>query len=329
MTGRFADLAGPDRVHRRIHTDPEVFAAEMEHIFGRAWLYVGHESQLAAPGDFVEGFMGSRSVIAARHTDGSLRVFLNRCSHRGMKVCSARRGAKLRFVCPFHGWTFATDGALVDIPARKGNSGRHRPGDPALALAPAARVAVHRGFVFATGAADGPDLAAYLGPQAAMLDALADASPVGTATLEGAMFRDRRPGNWKRHAERSGDLARLAGAAPRDDGHLIWPNLVVVQEAARIHVLQPVSVDCTIVHSACLRLGGMPDEAHRQAERALGAQMSREPALVPANPGAPDPGREAGAADWIDLPAAAARDGAAAASARMQYAAWRAYMAQT
>ena len=92
MSERFATLAPEGRVHRRVYTDPDIFAAEMERIYGHAWLYVAHESQLAETGAFVTAHLGDRPVIVARHTDGEIYVFANRCTHRGMKVCSARRG---------------------------------------------------------------------------------------------------------------------------------------------------------------------------------------------------------------------------------------------
>ena len=50
---RIADLVEPGRVHRRLYTDPQIFDLEMERLFGRAWLFVGHTSQVREPGDFI------------------------------------------------------------------------------------------------------------------------------------------------------------------------------------------------------------------------------------------------------------------------------------
>ena len=47
-----ANLVEPGRVHRRVYTDPDLFELEMERIFGRAWLFVGHTSQVPNPGDY-------------------------------------------------------------------------------------------------------------------------------------------------------------------------------------------------------------------------------------------------------------------------------------
>ena len=51
-------LVQPGRVHRRVYTDSDVFALEIDRIFGRAWLFVGHESQVPSPGDFITTELG-------------------------------------------------------------------------------------------------------------------------------------------------------------------------------------------------------------------------------------------------------------------------------
>ena len=84
-------LIEPGRVHRRVYADPDLFELEMERIFGRAWLFVGHASQVPNPGDYITTELGRAPVIMARHRDGSVQVLLNRCSHRGAKVVNERR----------------------------------------------------------------------------------------------------------------------------------------------------------------------------------------------------------------------------------------------
>ncbi len=63
-------------VSPRVFSDPEIHQAEQERIFTRCWLYVGHESELPNPGDFVASFMGEEPVIVCRGADGQIRVFL-------------------------------------------------------------------------------------------------------------------------------------------------------------------------------------------------------------------------------------------------------------
>jgi len=81
-----ARLVEAGRVHRRVYSDPEIFDVEMERIFGRAWLFVGHTSQVPTPGAFITTELGRQPVIMTRHSDGSVHVLLNRCTHRGPKV---------------------------------------------------------------------------------------------------------------------------------------------------------------------------------------------------------------------------------------------------
>jgi len=102
-------------VNRRIFWDDAIYQLELERLFARAWLFVAHESQIARPGDFLTTYMGQDNVIVARHTDGSVRVFLNSCPHRGNRICFADRGHARRFTCNYHGWAFGSDGALLGM----------------------------------------------------------------------------------------------------------------------------------------------------------------------------------------------------------------------
>lgn len=365
MTEKYSELALDSRVHRRVYTDSEVFDAEMERVYGRAWLYVAHESQLSEPGEFVTAHIGARPVIVARHTDGEIYAFANRCTHRGMKVCSARRGAKKRFVCPYHGWAFATDGALIGIPHGKGYNGKIDPKDPALSLDRVARIESYRGFVFASGAKSGPSLADYLGPMTRAIDNMIDRAPGGEIEVAGGGFRQKYAGNWKLHMENANDLMHAsivhassvdAAQSVADDlandaedhalqmfkgnglplsamdeveihgfpgghsymggfykegpitqttdddpvvsayreamidaygenraedimgwdtfNHLIYPNLILNPKHQQMRLLQPVSVDCTIVHSACFKLNGAPEEMYQRSVRFLSALNS-------------------------------------------------------
>src|SRR6185295_9956498 len=79
-------LIRDDRIHRDVFIDPDIFALEMERVFGRLWIFVGYESQVAKPGDFFSTRIGTQSVVMVRHTDGTIRVLYNRCAHRGTRV---------------------------------------------------------------------------------------------------------------------------------------------------------------------------------------------------------------------------------------------------
>ena len=80
------------RVHRSVYLDPEIFDLEMERVFTRAWVYVGHESQVKKPGDYFCTWIGRQPVILSRHTDGQIYVLFNRCAHRGARVLNEEKG---------------------------------------------------------------------------------------------------------------------------------------------------------------------------------------------------------------------------------------------
>src|SRR4249919_3763520 len=73
----FDDLVQEDRVHRLIYTDPAIFAAEMTNIFGAVWVYLGHESQIAKPDDYITTRLGLRPIILLRDSQGKIRALFN------------------------------------------------------------------------------------------------------------------------------------------------------------------------------------------------------------------------------------------------------------
>ena len=103
-------------ISREIFVSEEIYQQEQEQVFNRSWLFVGHESQVPKPGDYFVSGMGEESVILCRDRESKLHVFLNSCRHRGMKVCRYDEGNTPIFTCPYHGWSYATDGKLVGVP---------------------------------------------------------------------------------------------------------------------------------------------------------------------------------------------------------------------
>jgi phenylpropionate dioxygenase-like ring-hydroxylating dioxygenase large terminal subunit len=107
---------GEGLVHRKIFWDEEIYRLELERIFTRCWLYLGHESQLKAPGDYFTTYMGEDPVIVWRDKHGKVRAYLNTCQHRGMKVCRVDSGNATSLSCSFHGWTYNSEGELIGVP---------------------------------------------------------------------------------------------------------------------------------------------------------------------------------------------------------------------
>jgi phenylpropionate dioxygenase-like ring-hydroxylating dioxygenase large terminal subunit len=201
-----ASLIHADRVHRRVYTDPEIFELEMARIFGRAWIYVGHESQIRQPGDFFLSQLGRLPVIVTRHADGAINVLVNRCAHRGARVCNVQSGRTRGFVCPYHAWTFRTAGTLASVPLQGGYGAGFDLADPARGLTHVARVDSYRGFIFASQAPNGPALLDYLGEITEAIDNMVDRSPTGELELAPAHFKQEFAANWKLHMENAVDL---------------------------------------------------------------------------------------------------------------------------
>lgn len=195
-------LVEAGRVHRRVYTDPEIFAREQRRIFSRAWIYVAHESQLQGPGSFVTATVAGQSILVVRQDDGGLLAVHNRCAHRGATITTRHSGTVRSFSCPYHGWAYGLDGALIGLPMPNDYAGtKIAPGCAEFGLRPLPRVASYRGFVFASLAADGPDLAVFLGAAAANLDTMIDRAPAGEIELAGGTFRMIQRNNWKIYLE--------------------------------------------------------------------------------------------------------------------------------
>ena len=198
-------LVTPERVHRRLYLDPAIFELELERIFGRAWLYVGHASQIPNPGDFFCTFLGREPVVMVRHEDGQVHVLFNRCGHRGAKVVNEACGSAKRFRCLYHGWSFNTDGSLASAPLRDGFPADFNLADPARGMVRLPGVDTYRGFVFARMTAEGPALLDWLGDARFGIDEVADRSPLGEVEVTGGVHRYYFRGNWKLQAENLAD----------------------------------------------------------------------------------------------------------------------------
>jgi phenylpropionate dioxygenase-like ring-hydroxylating dioxygenase large terminal subunit len=196
-----AALVQPDagRINRRIFGDAQIHEFELERIFARCWLLVGHESQIARAGDFVTTYMGEDPVILARDQNGLMGVFLNNCAHKGRTVCQLDRGNTKVFTCPYHGWTFRTNGELAGVPytqeAYYGEINK-----ASLALKRVAQVDSYRGLIFATWDPSAPSLTDYLGDMAWYLDIALNRSEAGTELI-GPPQKFHVHANWKAGAE--------------------------------------------------------------------------------------------------------------------------------
>lgn len=152
-------------VSARVVTDPAIYKLELEQLWKKSWLLLGHDSEIANPGDYMTRYMGEDMVVVNRDRDGNINVLLNSCPHRGMPVCRADMGRANTFICPYHGWTFAHDGELKVMPV-----GNQKMEGDLLTKAELglkrARVDTHCGLIFATFDANAPSLLEWLGDAA-------------------------------------------------------------------------------------------------------------------------------------------------------------------
>lgn len=98
------------------YTDPEFYALEREQLFGRSWLYAGHDTELPNAGSYKLCDIAGAPVLLVRGDDGGVRAFRNACRHRGAPVVRGERGEARLLVCQFHSWTYDLSGALVRVP---------------------------------------------------------------------------------------------------------------------------------------------------------------------------------------------------------------------
>lgn len=186
-------------VNSRLYQDEAIFRDEMERIFHRGWVYVGHASEVPQPGDYRVRLIGLQPVILVRGHDGRVRVLLNRCTHRGNTLCQRERGNSKFFRCAYHGWVFDNTGALREATHPSGWGDRPPGEDHHLLEAP--RLGEHRGFIFASLARDGVSFEDYLGNAAAYLSRYCDLAPDGEIVLSAGRHGVSVDANWKMQLE--------------------------------------------------------------------------------------------------------------------------------
>lgn len=221
-----ASLVRADAVHRSLYLDPALFALEQERLFRRAWLFVGHESQIPVAGDFITTHLAGAPVIMLRRENGDMSVLHNRCAHKGTPVLTSPAGRIARVLrCPYHGWTYHSDGTLSGMPLKEGYQGTaFAESDAARGLKPWGEVARHRGFVFVRAESDGRSFAQCQGELLEALDLLADRSPEGRLVVAGGVVRTEIRANWKIYLENINDSVHpvTAHASANLSARAVW-----------------------------------------------------------------------------------------------------------
>lgn len=203
-------------VNREVFVSAEVLEREQRRVFDRAWVYVGHASEVKNPGDFHTRPVSGRPVIFCRARDGQVKALLNSCRHRGALVCRERSGNARQFFCMYHGWTYNPDGSLKQVPGEEAyGSSFDR---TQMGLLPVPRLESYRDFYFANFDKDAVDLDTYLGNAKAYIDLVVDQSPSGRMEIISGTQEYDIKGNWKLMVENSVDDYHLIAT------HSTWLN---------------------------------------------------------------------------------------------------------
>ncbi len=154
---------GDKALPQRYFISSDVFCAEQEHIFSAQWLCVGHENQIAKPGEYFLQEVAGESLIILRDRSEQMRAFYNVCRHRGTRMCEERSGRfRETLQCPYHAWTYSLDGRLVGAPHME-EVERFDKADYSLN---AVRLGIWEGFIFVNLATEPIPLEKYFAPLA-------------------------------------------------------------------------------------------------------------------------------------------------------------------
>jgi phenylpropionate dioxygenase-like ring-hydroxylating dioxygenase large terminal subunit len=184
--------------------DETAYKRELDRIFTRAWIFVGHETEIPSRGDYVHRSIGRDAFVLVRGEDGEIRLLFDSCRHRGAMVCRASKGNASHFRCSYHGWTYKNTGEWVGAPVYRAaygeNFDRRQWG-----LLNAPHVESLHGFVFASLDPEAPSLTEYLGDMKWYFDMMYGQAVQGWEVL-GEPQRWVMDANWKTGADNfSGD----------------------------------------------------------------------------------------------------------------------------
>jgi p-cumate 2,3-dioxygenase subunit alpha len=204
------------QVNRKALVDNNILDLEMEKIFDKCWIYVGHESEVKSKGDFKTRNVCGRPIILCRDSNSQIRVYLNSCRHRAAVVCREQEGNTNSFFCFYHGWSYNINGELDGVPGKSSYPDSFNM--KSLGLAEPAQVDSYKGFVFLTFNVNAEPLIKYLAGATEYIDLIVDQSPSGQMeVIQGTQEYDIKA-NWKLLVENSFDDYHLITT------HSTWLN---------------------------------------------------------------------------------------------------------
>ena len=204
---RVQNLFQPGHVHRDVYLAEDVYELEMKHLFRNTWIYAGHASQVPNKGDYYATTIGNQPILMVRHSDNSVRVLYNRCPHKGTQIVIDTKGNTGKFFrCPYHAWSFKTDGSLLAIPLKKGYEDTGFENScSSKGMTPVKHVKNYRDFVFVKLNDEGCSFEEFFGDSLSSIDNMIDRSPAGRLEVVGAPLRYMHSCNWKMLVENQTD----------------------------------------------------------------------------------------------------------------------------
>lgn len=256
-------------------TDPDIYELERERIFGKTWQFLCHETELKEAGSFVTRWMVNDPVLIVKDRKEKIKAYLNSCTHRGTQLCTADRGKKKTFTCPYHGWSYNLDGELVGIVAGNKVYGEEMCKDE-WGLREIPQVASYRGMVFGCLDPHAEPLEDYLGDMKWYFDLMLGRSDDGMEVI-GLPQRWIAKANWKSTAENfAADPYHVQtthrstvemGISPEDPLYAGYGHQVVMDNAHGINVITSKT------GRSRAKYQGMPESMWPMFERNLSSEQ--------------------------------------------------------
>lgn len=171
------------------YVDPRILKLERNTVFARSWQVIGRSGQVREPGQYIACEIAGEPILVVRGSDGVLRGFFNVCRHHAAAVMTKTEGKTETLRCPYHGWTYNLEGALILTPEFAGVRNFERSASGLIQI----QTTLWEGLVFVRLSTEGSSLEDFLGS-----DLARRIRPLG---LEKFQWKERRTYtlncNWK------------------------------------------------------------------------------------------------------------------------------------
>jgi choline monooxygenase len=141
------------------YVDPRILELERRTVFAGAWQMCGRTEQVRVPGQYITCEVAGEPIVVVRGADGVLRGFFNVCRHHAAAVMTKTEGRTETLRCPYHGWTYSLDGALMMTPEFAAVRNFDRSANGLVPL----KTTIWESWIFVKLTSGGPSLEDFLG----------------------------------------------------------------------------------------------------------------------------------------------------------------------